>query len=206
MSTSAAWPPFCDSIGTPVVILTRARSGSTVTCAKLAAASNSSAELLCGASRFFGFDPAKQSSTDLIATARSYLCNFPAVVHALVGFKWKAYWPQNPRFVPLWRWLATHRVQVVFLRRNILDVALHELKHESVPGYDDCQSRRHEASCAQLRRSATMHASVPKVLELLNRYAAEDDTIRNDRKPSTQTSFRSSTKNRSSASTTNAWP
>ena len=65
----------------------------------------------------------------------------------------------------------------VFLRRNILDVALHELKHESVPGYDDCQSRRHEASCAQLRRSATMHASVPKVLELLNRYAAEDDTM-----------------------------
>mgnify|MGYP006146205733 CR=1 FL=1 len=161
---------------TPVILLSRARSGSTVTCELLAKAVNSTAAMLENEpfEAFFGFDYRNETGSSLVSRAKELLCRRSQRNTGFVGFKWKPYHGEKPVFDHLWRWTAIKRIRVVFLQRNPLDVALHEMKHARVPGYDACQASRGSASCVQLRRRATLAVDVPRLVEHVALLSAQD--------------------------------
>jgi hypothetical protein len=179
------------SSAVPMILLTRARSGSTATCELLAKATGSLPELLWSEpfEPFFGFKTESHNASSILAEAKQLLCpgdpwtrrlqrlpsfgRLPASRH-LVGFKWKPYWHDLPEFDLLWRWVARHDVPVVFLTRNVLDVALHEMKHRLVPGYDACQARRADSDCTHLRRAANMQVNTSLLSEELTWLSLED--------------------------------
>ena len=168
-----------------MIMLTRARSGSTVTCELLAKATGSQPNLLWTEpfEPFFGFKAEPHNASSILALAKQLLCpgdswtpRLSSQRH-LVGFKWKPYWHDLLEFDRLLDWVAKHEIPVVFLTRNILDVALHEMKHLFVPGYTACQERRATSDCTQLRRAATMQVNPSLLSERLTQLSFEDHTM-----------------------------